>query len=786
MRHAPRLPAGAVSSQSQNDAFSRYDTADGRGRARADRKGGEDPVKKTKLRRAAALLLTLALLPALPAAAESSVCGRAVDGYTVALAHGAALTETTYWTGGDLRTEHFVTCAPSDALRLSATSWDTLCATGTAEEMETAAGGRRLIAAVNAGYFTFATKEPVGLVVRDGVLRASGDGVYAIGFGADGGVEMGLPRLSMRLVRDGETLAVDALNKGSAKGTVVYTADFFGGKVIGGRNVLCAPSGELRMSGAVTLTVTENTTAAAAVPAGSLLLHSAAEDAPLLSSLAAGDTLTLECVCAPGWETVESAVGYLYPLITDGKIADKLGTDAQPRSAFGLRADGSAVLYTVDGRQSGYSVGLGMAALAQRMAELGCVTAACLDGGGSTDLCAELPGVPGLTRVGRPSGGAPRAVVSYIVLETARTEPGEAASLSLSPFRINAMVGAQELLSVLALDENGLAAPLPEELSFTVEGGVGTVENGVFTAAAPGLGSVTVSAPGLAGATVPVRVVETPDSFALYGEQYGRLTTALTLNAGQEVDLTVRAWSDHVPVLTADTAFTWTLDPLAGTVDGTGHIVPGVDSVTGTLTVSAGELQTTIPITVRGVLPFTDVMSTDPYYEAVKYAYENRIFYGTGETTFSPDTVMDRAMLVTVLWRLSGSPETDYVPSFEDVPAESWYGPAVAWGELTGCVSGYSPAQFGPTDDLTREQILSILLRWSGEEPPPDAGAEFADLADAGVWALDALAWAISPENALIDPDGNGALRPKAPMDRAAVAEVLMRYLTRGARPAEE
>ena len=98
-------------------------------------------------------------------------------------------------------------------------------------------------------------------------------------------------------------------------------------------------------------------------------------------------------------------------------------------------------------------------------------------------------------------------------------------------------------------------------------------------------------------------------------------------------------------------------------------------------------------------------------------------------------------------------------------------------------MQGYSAERFAPADPLTREQILTILWRWAGS-PEPDADASlavFPDAADAGSWAESALRWAVSEKMRLTDPDESGTLLPKEHMTRAAVAEVLMRYLTANA-----
>ena len=143
---------------------------------------------------------------------------------------------------------------------------------------------------------------------------------------------------------------------------------------------------------------------------------------------------------------------------------------------------------------------------------------------------------------------------------------------------------------------------------------------------------------------------------------------------------------------------------------------------------------------------------------------------------FEPGTVMNRAMLVTVLWRMEGQPAADAYATFADVEPGAWYADAVAWAAENGIVNGYSPEVFAPGDDLTRQQILTILHRWAGLPEPPEDGEAFPEDAAADDWALAALNWAAAA-GVYVDP-GDGFPPVRAPMTRADVAVALMRYET--------
>lgn len=141
---------------------------------------------------------------------------------------------------------------------------------------------------------------------------------------------------------------------------------------------------------------------------------------------------------------------------------------------------------------------------------------------------------------------------------------------------------------------------------------------------------------------------------------------------------------------------------------------------------------------------FSDVDAGDWYAEAAAYCRDNGLMAGTSETTFSPDTPMTRGMLVTVLYRLAGSPSLEQENlgyPFADVPGDRWYADGVYWARLNGVVSGYSDSAFSPNDPLTREQLAAILWRYAGS-PAVAGSASFADESDIASWAASAVDWA--------------------------------------------
>ena len=129
-----------------------------------------------------------------------------------------------------------------------------------------------------------------------------------------------------------------------------------------------------------------------------------AENVKALTDLKAGDTVTISIAASSSrWAQAKYITSGYKKLIENGKVVSGLGSSGAPRTAIGLKDDGTVIFYTIDGRQSGHSVGASENLLAQRLLELGCTTAICLDGGGSTTLTATLPDSTASERINKPS-----------------------------------------------------------------------------------------------------------------------------------------------------------------------------------------------------------------------------------------------------------------------------------------------------------------------------------------------------------------------------------------------
>lgn len=175
--------------------------------------------------------------------------------------------------------------------------------------------------------------------------------------------------------------------------------------------------------------------------------------------------------------------------------------------------------------------------------------------------------------------------------------------------------------------------------------------------------------------------------------------------------------------------------------------------------------------------PFADVTAEDWFFESVMSAVDEGWMNGTSKTTFSPNRVMSRGELVTILWRLEGKPVVNYKMRFADVPENRWYSEAVRWASGEKIVDGYG-STFGINDPITREQLASILWRYSkykgvNVETKKDAALNFDDVQRISEYAVEAMQWACEAQ---LMQGNDGKLLPGHTATRAEAAAMLQRF----------
>lgn len=565
---------------------------------------------KSIIRKLLSLSLAVAITAAPLTAFASDALGDDLMNSSFEVNERTELNAGTFWsnTYSDLRQENYVVYEPNRSVHPVVTCGDytTQLTTVTAAARELESDGWRVVAGVNGDYYDTATGVPLGSVMTDGTLRSITSENYAVGFYEDGTVVMGKPNLSIYAEPDESAgFRVSALNyvRQSSYGIFLYDETFNARGTIGtseaGVDVVCSVvRGALNIGGALTLEVEEVVEGGVDTAVGhdeyvlSANLNAGASYTDALRALRRGDRIVISVEAEDDeWNDVTNMIGALYQLVEDGEVCPGLVAGAAPRTALGLKRDGSLVIYTIDGRQSGYSIGATLTQVAQRMIELGCETVMSLDGGGSTAMIATNPAETEAKLVSKPSGGTERAVTNHLFLVAEDRPTRSVGSVYLTSESMRTLPNAEVQLTAVALDTNYI--PMPSK-DVTLRVSDGELFGDVLTM--PESGSVTVRASaGGESAEIEIEVVTRPDSISV--QQDGKAVSAINLTSGESVELSASAMYQHLPLPGNNKGFSWSVSGDVGTIeDGvfTASSRPG----SGGVSASLGRISVTIPVTV--------------------------------------------------------------------------------------------------------------------------------------------------------------------------------------------
>lgn len=172
---------------------------------------------------------------------------------------------------------------------------------------------------------------------------------------------------------------------------------------------------------------------------------------------------------------------------------------------------------------------------------------------------------------------------------------------------------------------------------------------------------------------------------------------------------------------------------------------------------------------------FMDVSADAWYSEAVEYCTENKLMSGVGNSFFSPEGDMNRAMMASVLYRASASPAFTAAAEFSDAEEGAWYSSSISWAVENNLLSGYGNGVFGVNDPVTREQAAAILWRYM-ESPVVQGTIRYSDRTEISDWAAAAVLWA--QENTIMNTRSGNIFAPKTNITRAELAFALQQCFT--------
>jgi len=643
-------------------------------------------MKKQTLRKRATAAALAAVMVLGPVTSYAATFGTQLEQKNLNMTETIRLTNESWYSTylDDEIVENYVTYEPDgDVYPVIAYGNDIYGAAGFATVIGYAQeAGQNVIAAVNGDYFTVDNGVATGMVIKDGILRASETTVAnynSVGFYEDGTLIIGRSGLQTRAHatnQNGEELKFGVhLNKVLSlnSGIVLYTEDYHDtNKVtIPSYNVVMnIVDGEPRINGSMTCEITAlgGSTSATPIREGEVVLSMASETPyqttlAQLQTLQVGDTVEITFEADEAWDDVVHAVGGGDMLLKDGvNVAPTAEKTRAPRTAIGIKDDGSVIFYTVDGRQNGYSRGTYLSELADRLLEMGCVEAINMDGGGSTGMRALLPGDVNTSTINKPSGGSLRACANYILLVTEDRGYGSPEYLHLYPYSITMLAGAKQEFTVKATDNAHYATKLPSTLYFDTDSrylgdfGLDGDEDHVFTAGTREMSGLVEVYGGGASGTAEVRVVESPTSIQLTNDSGASLGAAVAISAGDSYDFDAKAIYKRRTIVSQDDCYTWEVSGNIGTIDENGLFTadPNADS-SGVIIVSAGDTSTSITVNVAGKGVKLEDFEGDDFIvdsgDFVAYTNENLAYVHNGfqslAMTYQFETTTDAALTLS-------------------------------------------------------------------------------------------------------------------------------------------
>lgn len=573
------------------------------------------------MKKITSLILSLLILITFSMESFASVLGSSmIDGYTVTVGKGTTFTKQVFYSdqqGVGRQTEHFITYKPSADVEPVITHGTYLYGTKRiSDEVSRLSNSINLTAGINADYFSLQTGVPMSNLIIDGkIVSKDASGQDTIGIMEDGSAFISYATFASILTKeDGTEVNIHNINKYRQPYAAYLLTEEFSdtteATTEGFDIILGSVKGEMRLGEELTATVesiTEND-GAIEIPKNKLVItidkNAPAEFLEPLSTLTEGEKVKI-AFGAIGedtrWNKVKTAMGSIGGrLLINGEVNPDLEKGAAPRTAIGITKKGEFILYTIDGRQNGYSYGVQLSTLAKRMKELGCIDAINLDGGGSTSIVSLMPGdgVPSLQN--KPSDGRERKISTFFLLKNNLNPTRKLGSLTFYPLTAYVLTGAEKQFSLKAADTNFHPLDLPENIKYSIEteDAKSTISQiGLFTAKDSGKVRIKAESGDVEG-FLDVVCLETPTDIILKNLDGDTLKSAF-VKEGDEFIFTAEAYGGYNKLTAENTDFKWSVTGDIGTIDEKGKFTANEHiNGKGKVNVTAGDKTVSIPVTV--------------------------------------------------------------------------------------------------------------------------------------------------------------------------------------------
>ena len=662
--------------------------------------------------------------------------------------------------------------------------------------------GHNVLGGVNADFFSFQTGVPEGIYISNGQLRSSHHGRSAVFFREDGSAFVANPQLSFTLSGNSGTMNVPFFNKfRQSTWPVLFDSNFSGTTqtTAPGREVYFRiVNGSMRVGASLTLEVAHivNSQDAVQLPPGYLVL-SADMRSPYLYRLdrfAVGERVTLQIGTNDARvSTAQWATGGGDILVSGGAMTtgwDPGVAGVHPRTALGIRADGSVILYTIDGRIPGHSEGLTLTELAQEMISRGAVYVVNLDGGGSTTFGYRLPGTNSVSVLNRPSAGALRACATFILLTSTQGQGGGPAYIQFHPGHAQVLAGssltANMLSTQITMIDRGHFPLSTQGLGFDRFDGppaLGAPDGAAFVFG-PGAASGRLNITATNGLTGQMNITVMPRPDFIQIRQNGAAINSLTLEEGAVANLSFHAMnaiSGGSEILASANLFSASVTGNVGHIDAQGRFVAAnTPGASGYIVVTVSGVERRLPVQIS--LGFPDVAGhwAVSYIESMRQAGVVSGVMTDGTLHFFPNRQVSRGEFSAMLARRLGLNVQNYSLSgaefLDHNEIASWARPYVAAMHHHGLISG-RPMGAGFVFDagapISRAEAFTILGRLLDASAPQANLGQFTDAEEIPTWARPYLARLVHA--GMVGGTGDGRILPGGILSRAEAATILAR-----------
>lgn len=649
--------------------------------------------------------------------------------------------------------------------------------------------GYKVVAAINGDIFDMASNSPRSTVIHDGNIITSGYQVdRIITFDENNNIDMATVSLKYSYEALGYEgikgdIAFFNVQDGGGGGTFLYNRNY--GLYAGTKGdrlelVLEVQDNQLKVDKEILGTVKKVLNKGGTALSENELVLSISKGKngyDDLLSLKIGDEIRIYVEDLTGdLSSVKEGFGLYHQIVEKGAIVTS-GTNVNPRSALGVKKDGTLVMYVSDGRQANVSNGLTIEELAYHMMELGCVEAWNLDGGGSSQLLARKPGVDQTAILkNSPSEGTPRKVANGLLLVYEEKTSNSLKNIHLYPERYITILGEQVGLKVYGTNSLYEKVSLTEDVTFSVDSG--TISNKTFIPSKTGKAKVTALYQGMTSEAVietvsDLNIILPADKWNL-GPQNSKKVTA-KLAYGKMI-------LDNVTP-----QFTYSVDESIGTIDSLGNFkaIFAKSEVHGYITISylnntAKILVTVTPDKIQPV-EFTDTASHWAKNYIGVLASLGKVS-GVGDNMFMPDSPLTRAQFVAFLAKATDNVNMEAAQNagFKDVNKADWSYNYVNWGYQEGIVNGMGDGLFKPNDPITREQMAVMLCNYAVYQNfalPQKEGLKvsFKDRNKVSSWAIDYVLTVAGSE--IMTGMGDNTFMPQGVATRGQAAKIIYEYI---------